>query len=150
MTGDRGRRWANVPVPEPHVAGLLGGLALHHLRPWPLPLDGPAVAGAGVVLVAAGAGLAAWAVRAAGRARLADAATLVTTGPYRLVRHPMYVGWTLAYVGVALAAGLAWPLALLPAVAAWTHVVVRREERRLEARFGEAYRSYAREVRRYR
>ena len=149
MTASRGWRWANVPVPEPQVAGLVAGVALHLLRPWPLPVDGSVVSAVGVALVLAGGGLAAWAVRAAGDARLEDDAGLVTGGPYRLARHPMYVGWTLAYVGLALAAGLAWPLGLLPAVLAWTHLVVLREERRLDARFGAAYRDYRASTRRY-
>ena len=131
------------------MAGLVVGVALHLWRPWPLPVGGPAILVAGVGLLTVGLGLAAWAVVAAGRVHLAEATTPVTSGPYRLARHPMYVGWTLAYAGAAFVAGLAWPLALLPAVAGWTHLVVRREERRLEARFGEAYRAYADEVRRY-
>ena len=61
----------------------------------------------------------------------------------------MYVAWTLGYVGVALVADAAWPLLLLPVVLAATDVVVRREERSLERRFGAAYRSYRASVRRY-
>ena len=61
----------------------------------------------------------------------------------------MYVAWTLGYVGAALVAGTAWPLLLIPVVLAVTDVVVRREERSLERRFGDAYRSYRTSVRRY-
>ena len=57
--------------------------------------------------------------------------------------------WTLAYVGIALVADAAWPLLLLPVVLAVTHIVIVREERSLERRFGAAYRSYKRSVRRY-
>jgi hypothetical protein len=52
-------------------------------------------------------------------------------------------------VGVALVAGTAWPLLLLPIVLAVTQVAVMREERSLERRFGTAYRSYKASVRRY-
>jgi protein-S-isoprenylcysteine O-methyltransferase Ste14 len=61
----------------------------------------------------------------------------------------MYLAWTLGYVGVALVAGTAWPLLLLPVVLLATHVAVLREERSLERRFGAAYRRYKVTVRRY-
>ena len=61
----------------------------------------------------------------------------------------MYVAWTLGYVGVALVAGTAWPLLLLPVVLVVTQVTVLREERSLERRFEDAYRSYKTSVRRY-
>ena len=61
----------------------------------------------------------------------------------------MYVAWTLGYVGVTLIASTAWPLLLLPLVLVVTHVVVLREERSVERRFGDAYRSYKTSVRRY-
>jgi protein-S-isoprenylcysteine O-methyltransferase Ste14 len=74
---------------------------------------------------------------------------LVDSGPYAFSRNPMYLAWTVGYVGVALVAGTAWPLMLLPVVLAVTQVVVMREERFLERRFGDAYRSYKTSVRRY-
>jgi len=61
----------------------------------------------------------------------------------------MYVAWTLGYVAVAFVAGTAWPLVLLPVVLVMIQVVVLREERSLERRFGDAYRSYRTSVRRY-
>jgi protein-S-isoprenylcysteine O-methyltransferase Ste14 len=61
----------------------------------------------------------------------------------------MYVASAAVYVGIALVAGAAWPLALLPAVLLATHVVILREERVLDGRFGAAYRSYSASVRRY-
>jgi protein-S-isoprenylcysteine O-methyltransferase Ste14 len=67
---------------------------------------------------------------------------LVDSGPYAFSRNPMYLAWTLGYVGVALVAGTAWPLLLLPAVLGVTHVVVKSEERSLERQFGAAYQSY--------
>jgi protein-S-isoprenylcysteine O-methyltransferase Ste14 len=61
----------------------------------------------------------------------------------------MYVGWTMVYLGVALMAGSRWLLTLLPAVLAYTHRTVLREERSLETRFGRDYRQYRERVRRY-
>ena len=78
------------------------------------------------------------------------ASRLVTAGPYRFTRNPMYLGITLAYAGLALLIDTAWPLLLLPAVLALLMVVVvRREERYLERAFGDAYRAYRDRVRRW-
>ena len=74
---------------------------------------------------------------------------LVLGGPYALSRNPMYLAATLVYVGIALVLNAAWPLLLLPVVLLATHVVVVREERSLERRFGNAYRTYKTAVRRY-
>jgi len=74
----------------------------------------------------------------------ADQATgLVTTGPYRLVRHPIYGGLALLAVGQALAFG-SWPAlfivlsGILPTFA-WR---ARAEERLLSRTFGERYEVY--------
>jgi protein-S-isoprenylcysteine O-methyltransferase Ste14 len=74
---------------------------------------------------------------------------LVGGGPYAFSRNPMYVAWTLGYVGIALVADAAWPLLLLPVVLVVTQIVVLREERSLDRRFGAVYRSYKTSVRRY-
>jgi protein-S-isoprenylcysteine O-methyltransferase Ste14 len=88
-------------------------------------------------------------VRAAADVDLERPDQLVDNGPYAYSRNPMYVAWTVGYVGIALVAGTAWPLLLLPAVLVVTQVAVLREERSLERRFGAAYRSYKTSVRRY-
>lgn len=144
-----GWRWANVPVPEAHLAGLVMGGAIGFWRPLGLPLERPLTLALGAVLSLAGAAISAWAVRAAGRVDVASPTGLVTGGPYRYSRNPMYVGWTTLYVGVALVAQTAWPLVLLPAVAVLTHRQVRREERALAKRFDGDYAAYRERVRRY-
>jgi protein-S-isoprenylcysteine O-methyltransferase Ste14 len=88
-------------------------------------------------------------VRAAAGVDLERSNQLIDKGPYALSRNPMYVAWTVGYMGVALAAGTAWPLLLLPVVLVLTHVAVMREERFLERSFGAAYRNYSISVRRY-
>lgn len=75
---------------------------------------------------------------------------LVTDGPYRYTRNPMYLGFTCLYLGTALWFGGFWTLAFLPlALVVMTLGVIRREERYLARRFGEAYASYRRQVRRW-
>jgi protein-S-isoprenylcysteine O-methyltransferase Ste14 len=67
---------------------------------------------------------------------------LVTTGPFALIRHPFYVAFSLAWLAVPVATH--GPFVTVFAVLAIVLYVVaaRREERQLEARFGEAYRTY--------
>jgi protein-S-isoprenylcysteine O-methyltransferase Ste14 len=79
-----------------------------------------------------------------------EASRLVTHGPYRFTRNPMYLGLTLAYVGLSLALNTAWPLILLPLML-WLLIatVIQPEEKYLTAEFGEEYVSYTKRVRRW-
>lgn len=72
---------------------------------------------------------------------------LVTGGPYGLVRHPIYSGLTLAFIGSALAVG-EWRgvLAVILALSAIAHRI-RVEERFMREQFGAAYEAYAQRVR---
>lgn len=75
---------------------------------------------------------------------------LVTGGPYRFSRNPMYLGFTLIYLGITCWVNTAWPVALLPLVLlVMHHGVIRREETYLERRFGEEYRVFRQRVRRW-
>jgi protein-S-isoprenylcysteine O-methyltransferase Ste14 len=75
---------------------------------------------------------------------------LVASGPYRFTRNPMYVGLTLAYLGLSAVLNHAWPVVLLPAVlVVLTQFVIEREEAHLAERFGEEYERYRRHVRRW-
>lgn len=75
---------------------------------------------------------------------------LVTTGPYRLSRNPLYVALALAYAGISVAVDSAWMLALiLPFLLVIRYGVVAREERYLERKFGQAYLDYKAKVRRW-
>jgi protein-S-isoprenylcysteine O-methyltransferase Ste14 len=71
---------------------------------------------------------------------------LVTTGPYAIVRHPMYTGLLTAFLGSALALGQ-WRgvLAFLIALGALWHKW-RLEERWMREQFGESYEDYSRRV----
>ena len=142
-------RWGNVPLPEPHLGAIAAGVVLAFIMPWRLfstPWLGHVL---GWPVVLAGFALAVWAVRAAGEVGLQRPDRLVVRGPYALSRNPMYVGWTLLYVGIAFVLNSAWLLVLLPAVFVLTHLVIRGEERQLDALLGEAYSVYRSRVRRY-
>jgi len=75
---------------------------------------------------------------------------LVTDGVFRHTRNPLYVGVSIALCGVALIFALDWMLVLIvPACVLLHFAVVRREERYLEQKFGDAYRRYKMRVPRY-
>ena len=75
---------------------------------------------------------------------------LVTTGPFRFTRNPLYVGATIIYVGIAVAARSLWALALLLVVlAVMQRGVIDREEHYLERKFGADYVRYKERVRRW-
>lgn len=76
-------------------------------------------------------------------------ATLVTHGPYRWVRHPLYVMGLLAYFGFALLAEN-WFLAILSVLAFYLlNLRLPKEEARLIERFGDEYRSYMQRTGKY-
>lgn len=76
-------------------------------------------------------------------------ATLVTHGPYRWVRHPLYTVGTMAYLGIGLVTTL-WPV-LVGMLAPLLFLVIRtpKEEARLIETFGDAYRQYMTQTGRY-
>jgi protein-S-isoprenylcysteine O-methyltransferase Ste14 len=142
-------RWNNIPLPEPHLAGILVSGVLHLTSSRRLFGDRPLYRSAGWSLVVAGFTISALAVRAASEVDLERPSELISSGPYAICRNPMYVGWTLLYFGIALASRNVWMVALLPAVAALTHRDVMREEHRLEEIFGGGYARYRQRVHRY-
>ena len=75
---------------------------------------------------------------------------LVTDGLYAFVRNPMYVGFGFMLAGLGIAFASDWTLVLMiPAAIVLHRGVVLREERYLEAKFGDAYRQYMIRVPRY-
>lgn len=62
----------------------------------------------------------------------------------------MYVGWTLISLGIALILNNIWIFLFLIVAVFYTHkFVILKEEHSLEDQFGEQYREYKHEVRRY-
>jgi isoprenylcysteine carboxyl methyltransferase (ICMT) family protein YpbQ len=103
----------------------------------------------GAILVAAGLGLAVWARRHLGRnwsaqVQVKEDHALIRTGPYRRVRHPIYTGILLAFLGMAVAIG-EWRglVALLFATVSFA-MKAKVEERRMLDTFPE-YAGYRQE-----
>ena len=142
-------RWSNIPVPEPQVAAIVGAAALHFVLPLRIPLGRGTRAALAAPMLATGIGLAAWAVASAGEADVESDSSLVTEGAYAVTRNPMYVGWSVGVLGLALGTGSAWLLAGWVAAARTLDREVDVEESRLEQRFGASYTAYRDRVPRY-
>jgi len=107
----------------------------------------------GVAVTAVGELVRLWGVHHIGaisRTRSDRLGPLIDTGPFALVRNPLYVGNVLLWVGFALSARLVW---LAPVIVVLLgleyHAIVRWEETLLESRLGDAYRDYASRVPRW-
>jgi protein-S-isoprenylcysteine O-methyltransferase Ste14 len=75
---------------------------------------------------------------------------LGTTGIFTWTRNPMYVGGSLALLGIAIGFALDWVILLLVASLPLIHYgIILREERYLERKFGDEYRRYTERVPRY-
>jgi len=78
------------------------------------------------------------------------ATTLIVSGPFGFSRNPMYVARTILYLGLGLLMNALCVLAVLvPLLFVMQYGVIRREERYLEGKFGDAYRQYQAAVRRW-
>jgi protein-S-isoprenylcysteine O-methyltransferase Ste14 len=141
------------PPPLLYAGGLAAGLLLQRAASLPrLPRQARI---GGALLAAVALALGGWGFRSLRRAGTEVNPTrpttaLVTEGPYRFTRNPLYLGLAVMYVGLSALARASGPLLLLPAVlAAVQRGVIAREERYLERRFGEQYRAYTASVRRW-
>lgn len=144
-----------LPPPVVFLAGLVIGFLLQHQ--WPLALAPagilPKLLG-GLAALLAGT-LALWGFRAFHRAHTTvrpdrAASTLMTQGPFRFTRNPLYLSLALLQAGLALLANALWPaLMLLPVLLVIRLHVIAREERHLLGRFGAEYQAYCSTVRRW-
>ena len=146
------------PPPLMAMAVVVLGLALDWLLPAYvltvlLPLTARLVVG--VLLLAASAALAVPAIRAFRTAGThvepwKASSALVTDGIFRFVRNPMYVGLILLLAGLSVLLASDWMLVMTVVQVPVLHFgVVKREERYLAAKFGDAYRRYRDAVPRY-
>lgn len=123
-------------------------------------MDMPALPGFARVILAAlfiapGLLLAAGAFRAMHRARTTpnpygESTAIVTDGPFRYTRNPLYLTLALFYSGLAIAMDAPLALLVLPLALLVIHYgVITREERYLERKFGAEYLRYKARVRRW-
>jgi protein-S-isoprenylcysteine O-methyltransferase Ste14 len=100
-------------------------------------------------MLCAGLGVVATAVRERGPGALEDPDTLVTWGLHARSRNPMYLGVSVAQLGLAGASRNAWMLASSAVSAALLHRSILQEEPWLDRRFGPDYDTYRAEVPRW-
>jgi protein-S-isoprenylcysteine O-methyltransferase Ste14 len=131
-------------TPIPIALVLLAVPAMTLARPlWPL----------GVVLVILGQAIRMWTVRHIGvisRTRASRLGPLVVSGPYLLVRNPIYVGNWFLWTGFTIWSGVLWMLPVVWIVFVLQHrTIVRWEEKLLLEKFGEPYAEYLKTVNRW-
>jgi protein-S-isoprenylcysteine O-methyltransferase Ste14 len=127
-------------------------------RSWPLPwpgLDDTLARVIGIGLGVAGVALMTWSAATLRRHRTtvlphARVERLVTDGPFRYRRNPIYLADVLLLLGAAELTKNVWFVIVAPLFAGLvTWLAILPEERHLEARFGEAYRAYKASTRRW-
>lgn len=146
-----------IALPPLIFLGFLGAATvLEAIVPFPVPVaHSLALYVAGATLAACG-----FVMIAIGTRRFVAAGTnipptlpttaLVVDSIYGRTRNPLYLGTSLIYLGLSVAAGSLWAIALLVPLLWVINVgVVKREERYLERKFGDAYRDYKARVRRW-
>jgi protein-S-isoprenylcysteine O-methyltransferase Ste14 len=140
-----------VPIQITMAAGFVIALFAPRFAP-ALDLGGPTwiPATIGLILVAVGIALRAWAILTLGTSfsravRVEPDQPVVTNGPYRFARHPSYTGLLLAFTGIGV---IVWnalsiaALALVPTIGLVIRILV--EERALRSTLGSRYEDYAR------
>lgn len=143
------------PPPVMYIGTLLLGIAIHVLSPIAIfPATHPHEILGGFLLVLSGA-FARWAFLT--MRRLGTTANpkkpseaLVTGGPFRISRNPIYVAMTGLHIGLAFLVNSAWLLILLaPLLMFMQWGVILREEQYLSVKFGNEYTTYSSKVRRW-
>lgn len=137
------------------VVCALAAVALGRLAPLPWPgLDDAAARYIGLGLGLAGIALIVWAAATLWRHKTTvlpnrGVSELVTDGPFRFRRNPIYIGDALVMLGLAEISKNVWFAILVPVfLLLVTWLAILPEERHLEARFGERWRRYRDSTRR--
>lgn len=145
------------PPPFYYLIGLIIGFVIQRFYPIYLAKPGHRIITytLGGIWIFLGLLLIAWAMfsfRRAGTSPIPHVPTtaLTSDGPYRLTRNPMYLAMALICVGIGLAFNMLWPLLSVPIVMVIVdRMVIHKEERYLETKFGDQYRDYRKRVRRW-
>jgi protein-S-isoprenylcysteine O-methyltransferase Ste14 len=142
--------WKNIPIPEGHLITIVLGVFAESNLPQPFIQAEWIGYALGIPISLAGIIIAAWSVREVNAIVVDDPEKLITTGPYAISRNPMYIAWNLIYLGAIFLVNTRWLLLLFTFVLGYTHyLVILREEKGLQERFGSEYREYCKRVRRY-
>jgi protein-S-isoprenylcysteine O-methyltransferase Ste14 len=150
---EHGKHGINLP-PTYFLMALVLMALLHYAIPLAQILVAP-YRYAGFVIMALGIALGLWALQHFRRVRtgiipFSPATALVTSGPYRFTRNPMYLGMAGTLLGAALFMGSLTPFIVIPAfMAVIAERFIAPEEAMLERNFGHAYLAFKAKVRRW-
>lgn len=146
---------SRIPWPPLLVVATLGaGAILDVVAPLPLPWPGLARAiGMALILLALANDI--WCATLMRRERTTirpdrAVSSLLTDGPFRWSRNPIYVSHVALTAGIGLALGSAWTILLLPAlVVGLGKLAIEPEERHLSRKFGSQFEAYVARTRRW-
>jgi len=129
------------------------GIVLNTIAPLPLVISGGRLLGA--VLIVSALSIDLWSIATLRRSHTTvmphrGSSHLVTEGPFKLSRNPIYLANMILLVGIGLFFQIGWllPLAVLDGVLTY-FLAIRGEESHLIAMFGYKYESYKKSVRRW-
>ena len=142
------------PPPLIYLGLIAAGLIADSFWRFPLPRP-PLHPLPGVLLVLAGFVLSGWSVMEFIRHDTHPdprhpTTAVITSGPFRFSRNPIYVAFGLMHIGIGAWIASAWVVAaVFPALAVIRYGVIAAEERYLERKFGDTYLGYKNSVRRW-
>jgi len=154
LNADKHGPGVRLQPPIIYAISILSAIGLNNIWPQAMPygLHGRTI---GVILIAVALLIATWSLQAFYKANTdvrpdrPDSA-LITTGPYRFTRNPLYIVLTLTQLTVAVWLDNLWVLLLvIPSVIVISLYAIAREEAYLEKLFGQDYLDYKRRVRRW-
>lgn len=152
---DRPNIWPWPPILL--VGFLLAGFALNQIVPlgWLPGFAGELAGGLGILLIAVAILIDLAAMRTMATAKTTimphqGSTHLVTGGPFRFSRNPIYLANVLLLAGIGLFTNNLWLVMLAPLQGYATQkLAIEREEAHLEARFAKTYRDYKKRVNRW-
>jgi protein-S-isoprenylcysteine O-methyltransferase Ste14 len=143
------------PPPVLYLGALISGLVIHAAMPLAIPVSAYTLRIIGLLLLILSGAFARWAFVTMGQMGTSaspreQSAALVTHGPFRFSRNPIYVAMTGLYLGISLLVNSLWPLLfLIPLLMIMQWGVILREERYLTRQFGKPYLIYKSSTRRW-